>query len=52
MDDPRYLTFLVIFEPKGSVETKGRITAGINAAAATGRLIRRIGPMLRELPRS
>ncbi len=50
MDGPRYLTLVSIFEPHGTEETKGQITAGLNAAPATGRLVARIAPMLGILP--
>ena len=52
MDAPRYVTYMVLFEPQPRPETKGKITAGLNAAPATARLISRIGPLLRQLPRS
>jgi cell division protein FtsI (penicillin-binding protein 3) len=49
MDDPRYLTLIVIDEPKP--EKKGeRTEAGHNAAPTTGALIRRIAPMLGIAP--
>ncbi len=47
---PRYVLLLSLFEPKGTEETKGKITAGLNAAPTTARLIARIGPMLDLLP--
>lgn len=50
MDAPRYLTMVSIFEPRASQETKGQITAGLNAAPATGRLVARIAPLLGLLP--
>jgi cell division protein FtsI (penicillin-binding protein 3) len=43
---PRYVLLISLFEPEGTAETKGKITAGLNAAPTTGRLIGRIGPML------
>ena len=46
MDAPRYLTLLMLFEPKPTPETLGQVTAGANAAPATGRLIARIAPLL------
>ncbi len=46
MDDPAYLTFVMLFEPQPVPETAGRVTAGRNAAPATGRLIKRIAPLL------
>ncbi|ODT29377.1 MAG: hypothetical protein ABS54_05025 [Hyphomicrobium sp. SCN 65-11] len=47
---PRYVLLLSLFEPQGTAETKGKITAGLNAAPMTARLIARIGPMLDLLP--
>ena len=51
MDEPRYVALVMLFEPQGSDETKGGITAGLNAAPATGRIIERIAPILGVLPR-
>jgi cell division protein FtsI (penicillin-binding protein 3) len=45
-DDPHYLTFVMLFEPKGVAETGGQRTAGTNAAPVTGRLIARIAAQL------
>jgi cell division protein FtsI (penicillin-binding protein 3) len=50
MDAPRFLTLVSIFEPRASEETKGQITAGLNAAPVTGRLVTRIAPLLGLLP--
>jgi cell division protein FtsI (penicillin-binding protein 3) len=50
MDAPRFLTFVSLFEPRASEETKGQITAGLNAAPVTGRLITRIAPLVGVLP--
>lgn len=50
MDAPRFLTFVSLFEPRASEETKGQITAGVNAAPVTGRLIARVAPLLDVLP--
>lgn len=50
MDAPRFLTFVSLFEPRASEETKGQITAGVNAAPLTGRLIARVAPLLDVLP--
>jgi cell division protein FtsI (penicillin-binding protein 3) len=46
MDAPRYLTLVMLFEPKPTPETLGQVTAGVNAAPATGRLIARLAPLL------
>ena len=43
---PRYLTYVLLFEPTGSSETGGAISAGRNAAPMSGRLIERIAPIL------
>lgn len=50
MDAPRYVTFVALFEPQATDETKGQITAGLNAAPVTGLLIARIAPLLDVLP--
>ncbi len=50
MDDPRYLTFVLLFEPKGVAETGGQRTASTNAAPVTGRLIGRIAAQLGVAP--
>jgi cell division protein FtsI (penicillin-binding protein 3) len=44
--NPRYLTLVLLFEPKGQESTEGEITAGRNAAPTTARIIERIGPLL------
>jgi cell division protein FtsI (penicillin-binding protein 3) len=51
MEAPRYLSLVMLFEPQGTPETKGRITAGVNAAPVTGRIVTRIAPLLGVLPR-
>jgi cell division protein FtsI (penicillin-binding protein 3) len=50
MNDPRYLTFVLLFEPKGSAETNGQRTASTNAAPVTARLISRIAGQLGVTP--
>jgi cell division protein FtsI (penicillin-binding protein 3) len=52
MDDPHYLTFVLLFEPKASVETGGQRTASTNAAPVTARLIARIAGQLGVTPMS
>jgi cell division protein FtsI (penicillin-binding protein 3) len=47
---PRYVLLISLFEPEGTKETKGKITAGLNAAPTTARIIERIGPMLNLVP--
>ena len=51
MDEPRYVMLVMLFEPQGSDETKGGITAGLNAAPTTARIVERIAPILGVLPR-
>jgi len=43
---PRYLTLVSLFEPNATAETRGKVTAGVNAAPTTARLIARIAPLL------
>lgn len=50
MDAPQYLTFVLLFEPKGTDETGGQRTASMNAAPVTARVIRRIAPQLGVAP--
>ena len=51
MEAPRYATLVMLFEPQGTPETEGRITAGLNAAPVTGRIVARVAPLLGVLPR-
>jgi cell division protein FtsI (penicillin-binding protein 3) len=51
MEAPRYVTLVLLFEPHGTAETAGHITAGVNAAPVTGRIVKRIAPLLGVLPR-
>jgi cell division protein FtsI (penicillin-binding protein 3) len=51
MDAPRYVMLVMLFEPQGQDETKGQITAGVNAAPVAGRIVARIAPGLGVLPR-
>ena len=50
MDNPQYLTFVLLFEPKGLPETGGQRTASTNAAPVTARLIGRIASQLGVTP--
>ena len=50
MDDPKYLVLTVLDEPKAEAGV-GAATAGLNAAAAAGAIIRRIAPMLGVMPK-
>jgi cell division protein FtsI (penicillin-binding protein 3) len=47
---PRYVLLVSLFEPQGIEETKGKITAGLNAAPTAARIVERIGPMLHLIP--
>jgi cell division protein FtsI (penicillin-binding protein 3) len=47
---PRYVLLVSLFEPQGVAETRGRITAGLNAAPTAARIVERIGPMLGLIP--
>jgi cell division protein FtsI (penicillin-binding protein 3) len=51
MEAPRYVTLVMLFEPQGTGETQGRITAGVNAAPVTARIVERIAPLVGVLPR-
>ncbi len=50
-DDPQYLTFVILFEPKATEATRGQRTAGVNAAPVTGKLIARIAAQLGVAPK-
>lgn len=49
-DQPKYLTLVMLFEPNGEA-TGGQITAGVNAAPVTAKVVARIAPVLGLLPR-
>lgn len=51
MDDPEYVTLVMLDEPRGTSQTHGYATSGWNAAPVTGRIIARIAPMLGVAPR-
>jgi cell division protein FtsI (penicillin-binding protein 3) len=51
MDAPRYLTLVVLFEPAPALVSAPGITAGVNAAPTTARIVERIAPVLGVLPR-
>jgi cell division protein FtsI (penicillin-binding protein 3) len=51
MEAPRFVSLVVLFEPQGTAETKGRIVAAVNAAPVTARIVERIAPILGVLPR-
>jgi cell division protein FtsI (penicillin-binding protein 3) len=52
MSAPRYIVLIVLYEPTPTAETKGQITAGVNAAPTAGRLIARVAPILGVLPKA
>ena len=51
MDAPRYVVLVMLFQPQGQDETRGQITAGLNAAPVTGRIVERVAPVVGVLPR-
>lgn len=46
MSAPRYVSLVMLFEPKATPESGGQIAAGATAAPATGRLVARVAPLL------
>jgi cell division protein FtsI (penicillin-binding protein 3) len=52
MSAPRYIVLILLYEPKPTAETKGRITAAVNAAPTAGRVIARVAPILGVPPKS
>jgi len=50
MDNPRYVVIAMYDEPQGTAATSYQRTAAWNAAAAVGRIVPRIGPMLGVYP--
>lgn len=46
MQDPRYIVFVMVDEPKGNKKSYGYATAGWVAAPAIGRIVRQIAPIL------
>ncbi len=50
MRDPRYVTLVMLFEPKPNAASRHQVLAGVNAAPTTGRLVARIAPLLGVLP--
>lgn len=51
MDDPRYVVFAMVDEPKGNESTFGYATGGWVAAPLVGRVVERIGPLVGIRPR-
>jgi cell division protein FtsI (penicillin-binding protein 3) len=50
MNDPRYVVFAMVDEPKGNKRTHGYATGGWVAAPVVRRVVERIGPMLGIAP--
>ena len=51
MDAPQYVTLVLLFEPQSGEGSGTGITAGLNAAPVTARIVERIAPLLGVLPR-
>jgi cell division protein FtsI (penicillin-binding protein 3) len=51
MDAPKYVVFVLLFQPQTGETGGDHITAGLNAAPATARIVERIAPLLGVLPR-
>ncbi len=50
MQDPQYVIYVLVLQPKPDATTHGFTTGGYIAAPTVGRIIARIGPMLGILP--
>ena len=50
MDDPQYVIYVLVLQPKPDATTFGFTTGGYIAAPTVGRIIARIGPMLGIMP--
>lgn len=50
MDNPKYVIFVMLDEPRGTEATLNRATGGWIAAPVVGQIIKRIGPMLGVMP--
>ena len=50
MQDPKYVIYMLVLQPKPDATTHGFTTGGYIAAPGVGRIIARIGPMLGVLP--
>jgi len=46
MDDPQYVVFAMLDEPRGTEDTFYKATGGWTAAPVVGKVIKRIGPLL------
>ncbi|MBV5263276.1 peptidoglycan D,D-transpeptidase FtsI family protein [Pinisolibacter aquiterrae] len=51
MDDPKYVVLTVLDDPKAESGGDGPATAGLNAGATAGAIIRRIAPLLGVMPK-
>ncbi|MCF6214948.1 MAG: penicillin-binding protein 2 [Emcibacter sp.] len=51
MDNPKYVVFAMLDEPKGIEETFYKATGGWVAAPVVGEIIKKIGPLLGVLPK-
>jgi cell division protein FtsI (penicillin-binding protein 3) len=52
MQDPQYVVYVLVLQPKPDAATHGFTTGGYIAAPTVGQIIARIGPMLGILPMS
>ena len=50
LDDPRYVVYVMLYDPKRLAKTYGYNNAGWNAAPVAGRIMGRIAPLLGCLP--
>ena len=50
MNEPKYVVFILLFEPKPTAAAGGEVLAGLNAAPTAGRVVGRIGPLLGMMP--
>lgn len=50
MDNPQYVIYMLVLQPKPDATTYGFTTGGYIAAPGVGRIIARIGPMLGIMP--
>lgn len=50
INDPKYVVFAMLDEPKGIKETFNLISAGMTAAPMVGNIIRRMGPLMGVAP--
>jgi cell division protein FtsI (penicillin-binding protein 3) len=51
MEAPRYVVLVLLFEPQTGEGRGQHITASVNAAPTTARVVERIAPLLGVLPR-